>query len=243
IDRFPRWCRRVLGRADALVAPSPFNKRAVAGLGFQARIIPNVIEISAYEYHHRKQLSPRLFWMRTFHDIWNPAMAVRVLAGLREEFPGATLVMAGQDEGLESSVKRLAVQMGVGDATRFAGFVDMQRKVQEGNAADIFITTNRVDNTPVAVIEACAMGLPVVSTRVGGVPDLLTDGETGLMVPDNDDAAMANAIKRLLTDAELAGRLSQNGRKLAERCSWTNVRREWEQTFSDVMARESASWN
>src|SRR5262245_13980232 len=42
IDRFPRWCRRVLGRADALVAPSPFNKRAVAGLGFQARIIPNV---------------------------------------------------------------------------------------------------------------------------------------------------------------------------------------------------------
>jgi len=112
--------------------------------------------------------------------------------------------------------------------------------VREGHAADIFINTNRIDNMPVAVVEACAMGLPVVATAVGGVPDLLKDGETGLLVPDDDDKMMAEAIKRLLDDAELAGRLSANGRLLAERSSWEQVRPRWEELFADLTARRAS---
>ena len=88
-------------------------------------------------------------------------------------------------------------------AVRFVGFMDMPAKVREGNSAEIFLNTNRVDNMPVAVVEACAMGLPVVATAVGGVPDLLTHEETGLLVPDNDDQSMVAAIMQLLKNSEL----------------------------------------
>jgi glycosyltransferase involved in cell wall biosynthesis len=87
---------------------------------------------------------------------------------------------------------------------------------------------------PVAVVEACAMGLPVVSTRVGGIPDLLADGHTGLLVPSEDEQAMTDAVLRLLADQELAARLSNNGRRLAEESSWVRVRPLWDRLFSHL---------
>jgi glycosyltransferase involved in cell wall biosynthesis len=234
--RYPQWTRRVLGRADALITPSEFLARAIIPYGYRARVIPNVINLSAYQYRHRQVVRPRMFWMRAFESIYNPLMAIRVLALLRSDMPDASLVMAGQNKGLEVETQRLAQGLGLNGAVRFSGFLDIQGKVREGNAADIFINTNRVDNMPVGVVEACAMGLPVVATAVGGVPDLLTDCETGLLVPDSDDAAMAGAIKRLLSESGLAGRLSANGRQLAERSAWGPVRAQWEQVFSEVMS-------
>ncbi|MGH9364127.1 MAG: glycosyltransferase family 4 protein [Thermoanaerobaculia bacterium] len=233
--RFPRWTRRVLGRADALVTPSPYLARALEQAAFRAIVIPNVIDIGIYPYRHRRNLRPRLFWMRTFHPIWNPEMAIRVLALLRREFPNASLVMAGQDNGMKQAVERLAVRLGVRAGLSFPGFLDMAGKIREGNSADIFLTTNRIDNMPVAVLEAAAMGLPVVATEVGGIPDLLTDGETALLVPDDDPEAMAAAVRRLLVETDLAGRLSANGRRLAERSSWDDVRPMWEKVFEEVL--------
>ena len=234
--RHPRWSRRVLSRADALVVPSAFLSKAVAAHGFVARVIPNVIDLAAYPYRHRKEVRPRLFWMRQFHPIWNPHMAVRMLARLHATEPEATLVMAGPDRGYQNEVKRAAKEMGVEGRIRFAGFLDMQGKMREGEAADIFLNTNRIDNMPVAVVEACAMGLPVVASKVGGIPDLLIHGETGLLVPDDDDEAMAEAVSRLLHEPGLASRLSANGRQLAQRSSWEQVRPQWEAIFTELMA-------
>ena len=233
--RFPRWTRRVLGRAEALIAPSSYLSEAIAPYGFTARIIPNVVDLSHYEYRPRKELRPRLFWMRSFEDAYNPSMAVRVLARLRLSIPEATLVMAGQDKGLGAETRRLAEESGVADRIRFPGFLTPPMKAREGSAADIFINTNRIDNMPVGIIEAGAMGLPVVATAVGGIPHLLKDGETGLLVADDDADAMAEAIKRLLSNSALAARLSAGGRRLAERCAWENVRTEWERLFEELM--------
>ena len=90
------------------------------------------------------------------------------------------------------------------------------------------------DNAPVALIEACAMGLPVVSTAVGGIPDVLQDGDTGLLVPDDDVEAMARAIVRLVSDSRLTGRLSANGRRMAGRSSWERVQPQWERLFAEL---------
>lgn len=233
--RFPRWAKQALSRADAIIAPSDYLAKAVAPYGFQARVIPNVIDISNYSFRRRERLQPKLFWMRAFQDAWNPLMAIRVLARLREHRPDATLVIAGQDKGLEAESKRLAAELGVSDAVRFPGFLNMAAKVREGNAADIFISTNRIDNMPVSVVEACAMGLPVVSTEVGGMADLITDGENGLLVPDNNDERMVEAILALLDDPALAGKLSENGRELAERSSWLRVKQQLDEVFEEIL--------
>jgi glycosyltransferase involved in cell wall biosynthesis len=215
-QRFPNWARRVLARADALVTPSPFLARTVKAYGFCAQVIPNPLDISIYPYHHRSEARPRMFWMRAFHRWYNPFMAIRVLARLKTKYEDATLTTAGQDKGIEVNVKELAKQLGVDKAVRFTGFLDVQNKLREGEAADIFLNTNHVDNMPVSILEACAMGLPVVATRVGGITDLLADGETGLLVADNDCDAMAQAVCQILQEPGLSARLSANGRRFAE---------------------------
>jgi glycosyltransferase involved in cell wall biosynthesis len=172
--------------------------------------------------------------MRSFHPLYNPSMALKVLARVRTVCPDASLVMGGQDNGLLRGIRDEAERLGVGTAVRFTGFLDHAGKVREGRAADIFISTNRVDNTPVAVIEAAAMGLPVISTDVGGVSHLVHDGETGLLVADDDDAAMAAAVLRLVNEPPLARCLSANGRALAERSSWEQVHPEWERLFEEL---------
>jgi glycosyltransferase involved in cell wall biosynthesis len=235
--RYPQWVSRVLSRADAIVAPSPFLARSFEAMGFEVRVIPNVIDLSKYTYRHREKVDPRLFWMRSFHPVWNPCMAVRVLALLKESAPEATLVMAGQDKGIQSDVEELARRLGVADSVRFAGFLDDAAKDREGALADIFINTNQVDNMPVALVEAWAMGLPVVTTSVGGIPDMISHGNSGLLVPRDDDQAMVRAIQSLLNDPSMASHLSANGRSLAARSSWGEVKFQWEQLFSEVLGQ------
>jgi glycosyltransferase involved in cell wall biosynthesis len=235
IARHPRWARRVFDRADVFVAPSEFLADAVRGRGYPARVIPNIVDLSAYAFRPRPSVRPRLFWMRSYHPIYNPEMALRVLARVRAQYPDATLTMAGRDKGLEPAVRAEAVRLGLDGAVRFVGFLDQAGKEREGAGADIFINTTRVDNTPVAVIEACAMGLPVVSTDVGGIRQLLHDGRTGLLVPDDDADAMADAVMRLVRDPALATRLSTNGRRVAERSTWNQVHPEWDRLFTELL--------
>jgi glycosyltransferase involved in cell wall biosynthesis len=235
VARHPRWVASVLGRADCLVAPSTFLQRAFASHGYDVRVIPNLIDLSEYEYRYRERLEPRMFWMRAFHHIYNPQLALRVLARVRASIPGASLVMAGPCKGLKADVEQLAHETGLAGAVQFPGFLDAAGKRRAGNATDIFINTSRVDNMPVAIVEACAMGLPVVTTNVGGVPDLLAGGE-GVLVGDDDAEAMAGGVLRLLEDRPLAGRLSRAGRQLAERSGWDAVGPMWKGLFEEVLA-------
>ncbi|WP_374689878.1 glycosyltransferase family 4 protein [Promineifilum sp.] len=241
--RQPRRIRRVVGRAAAVVAPSAYMAHVFGQLPELAprlRIIPNVLAIENYPYHHRPTVAPRLLWMRTFHDVYHPEMALEVLADLRRTHPAAMLTMAGQEKGLHAAVVARAAALGLAEAVRFPGFLGPQDKVREFTAHDIYLNTNRVDNMPVSVLEAAAFGLPVVATAVGGVPYLLRDGETGLLVPadgagNGDVAAMSDAIRRLLNEPGLAGALSANGRRLAESCAWESVRTQWETLFRSLV--------
>jgi glycosyltransferase involved in cell wall biosynthesis len=237
--RFPGWTRRVFARADVIVAPSDFLATAACSYGNTPHIIPNLIDLAAYPFRRRERVRPNLFWMRSFHPLYNPLMALRVFQRVRATIPDATLTMAGQDTGYERTVRQEAARLGMQGAVRFVGFLDRGGKGREGEAADIFINTNCIDNAPVAVIEACAMGLPVVSTAVGGVPRLLQHGVSGLLVPDNDIDGMTKAVLDLIDDPTLAARLSTNGRALAEFCSWKHVGPQWEQLFARLRPEEN----
>lgn len=228
------WVKRVLDRGAVIVSPSAYLAHFYAGWGYEVEVVPNVLSLANYGYQHRQAVQPNLLWMRTFGDIYNPDMAVEVLARLQTDWPQARLTMAGQPKGTLAQVQALAMARGLGDRVRFAGFLDMAAKQREFAQHDIFLNTNRVDNMPVSVLEACAFGLPVVATAVGGIPYLLQDEQTGLLVADEDIGGMVTAVQRLLAEAELAGRLSVNGRQLAEASSWSAVKGQWESLFTQI---------
>lgn len=234
IARFPRWTRRVLDRAHRIVVPSRYLARTLDACGRRARVIPNSIDLSDYGFRQREHVGPRLLWMRSFHPIYNPLMALRVLARVRARWSDATLTMAGENKGFEQKVRREAEKLGVREAVRFAGFLNTARKRVEGGHADIFLNTSHIDNAPVAIVEAWAMGLPIVTTSVGGIRDMLTHGVSGLLVPDDDDEAMADAVLALIDHPSLAARLSSAGRTLAEEASWEKTRHQWDALFAEL---------
>jgi glycosyltransferase involved in cell wall biosynthesis len=241
LQKYPRWTKRVLRRADTLIAPSEFIAEKFNLPGYRAEVIPNVIELDKYPYRERGEILPQLIWMRSFHPIYNPEMAIKVLAELQKTEPKATLTMAGADKGLGDKIKNLAEEMGLSGSVRFAGFLDLEKKIKEFSDADIYINTNRVDNMPVSVVEARALGLPVVATNVGGLPYLIEHGHNGLLVPSEDVHAMVKNIKELLDNSELTRKISRSGRIRAEHSAWTAVRQDWEKLIEEVLKRKSTT--
>ena len=99
---------------------------------------------------------------------------------------------------------------------------------------DIFLNTASIDNAPVSVTEAMACGLCIVSTNVGGIPYLLQHEKTALLVPPADPEAMAQAIRRIIAEPELARQLSENAQREAQRFDWRAILPEWEALFRQV---------
>ena len=230
----PRRFRRLVGWGAVTVAPSTYLAEAVAGLGRPVRVIPNVVDLTTVPWREHAPASPRLLWMRTFHPLYQPDLAVQALQRLRQTHPGATLTMAGQEKGSLAAVQRLVADLGLADAVAFPGYVDDAGKAALFDAHDVFVNTNRVDNAPVSVLEAMAAGLPVVTTDAGGLPHLVADGASGLVVPVGDADALAAAVARVVDDAVLAATLSRGGRSVAAASAWSSVGPQWEEVLDEV---------
>jgi len=109
------------------------------------------------------------------------------------------------------------------------------------DAADIYLTATNIDNMPGSVIECLSCGLPVVTTDAGGVPYIVTNEETALIVPRDDHAAMAASAIRLLEDDRLAVRLGRNGREACVKFTWPAVRDSWVEAYHELAAAGKSS--
>jgi glycosyltransferase involved in cell wall biosynthesis len=131
-------------------------------------------------------------------------------AGLLERCPRARLIIVG-DGVLRQSLESTARDLRIESSVRFAGW---RRDLQSVyGAMDVVALTSRNEGTPVAVIEAMAAGLPVVATAVGGVPDVVRDNQTGLLIPPGEPMSLADTLYRVASDDELRRRLGANGRE------------------------------
>ena len=124
--------------------------------------------------------------------------------------PDLRFLSVGQGP-LASEMKERCIRLGLGDRFRFLGFRDDVHDLLA--AADVFCLASRQEGVPVALMEAYALGLPVVATRVGGLPDVVEDGRSGLLVAPEDPGALADAIVAVATDA---GRRTRMGRRASE---------------------------
>jgi glycosyltransferase involved in cell wall biosynthesis len=234
--RFPTRVRQLLCSAAVVTTPSRFLGEEMKIYREDLHLLPNALDIGSYTYRLRDRVAPSLVWIRAFYEYYNPSLALRVLSTLSSRFPDVRLVMVGPDRGDGSlrACQKLAVDLQIEERVTFVGGVrkaDVPKWIEN---ADVFLNTTNVDNTPVSILEAMACGLCVVSTNVGGLPYLIEDRENGLMVPPDDATAMAAAIAELLTDRELAGRVSRNGRRTSERRDWSVILPVWKSLLSNV---------
>lgn len=228
--RWPGRVRHLLSSANAVTIPSRFLFDSMQIYRHDLLLIPNPINLKAYDFRSRNSPNPKLIWLRAFHEIYNPSMAPRVLAKVLPEFPSARLIMVGPDKGDGSlqATRRMASSLGVLSKIEFPGGIAKADVPLWLNRGDFFINTANIDNTPVSVIEAMACGLPVVTTDVGGIPYLLDHGRDAYLVPPNNPDAMAAAIKILIADTDLAHTLSKTAHKKVELFDWSVVLPKWE---------------
>jgi glycosyltransferase involved in cell wall biosynthesis len=138
---------------------------------------------------------------------------IAAMPRLLADLPGARLVIVGDGEE-RARLTAQARTLGVAESVVFTGF---RRDVPRLLAAfDLFAMSSRLEGFCNSVLEAFAVGVPVVATRAGGLPEMVKDGETGLLTPIGDPAALASALLRLAGDRPLAERLAVAGRKLVE---------------------------
>ena len=227
--------RRLLQLADAVVAPSGYLRDALAPWRSDILVIPNAVEVERYPLRLRTRAEARLVWLRSFHEIYNPVMAVEVLARVQAKLPEARLLMYGADkDGSLEKVREAARRLGVEDALAVRNAIP---KLAVGAAlaeADVFLNTANIDNMPVSVVEAMACGLCIVSTNAGGVPYLVEDGVDGLLVRPGDAEGMARAVLRILGEEGLSVRLSAMARRKAERHDWGPVLKVWLDLLAQV---------
>ncbi len=226
-----------LRRCQRLVVPSGFLRQVFAQHGLVAEIVPNIIDTKRF---HPDTAAPgaercELIVARNLEPLYDNATALRAFALVLQAHPQARLTIAGT--GPEAgSLRALAQQLGLGEAVCFAGRLERDEMALRLRHCGIALNPSRVDNMPNSVLEALASGVPVVSTAVGGVPFIVQDGITALLVPPGDPEAMAAAVSRLLCDPALARRLAANGLREVQRYTWEQVAPMWAAVYADAVA-------
>jgi glycosyltransferase involved in cell wall biosynthesis len=217
------WVKPSLQKADAIVVPSSFLGGIFGKRGFATRIVPNIVNLERFAPGVRTEAAPHILVARNLERLYDNASALRAFALIRQQHSGARMTIAGSGPEREA-LERLAGELGVAEAVTFAGRVENSEMPALYQTVSIALNPSLADNMPISILEALASGVPVVSTDVGGVPFLVEDGKTALLVPPGDHEAMARACLRLLADQRLAERLVGAGQVLAREFAWRQVR-------------------
>jgi glycosyltransferase involved in cell wall biosynthesis len=227
--------RTTLRRAvDANVVPSPYLHDVLARFGIGATVVSNTVSRNEFSYRVR-DLGKRplaILSTRNLEPNYNVACTVRAFARVQARFPDASLTLVGSGSQ-ETALKALAGTLGL-RGVQFAGAVPPQRIADYYTAADLYVQTPAVDNMPLSILEAFASGLPVVSTRVGGVPAIVRDRVDGLLAADNDARQVADRILELIARPDFARELAANAVRTCRQYDWDTVRESWRAVYRTV---------
>ena len=231
--------RRFLKQGDAVLANSEESARDVLSLGCSPDRVKVVhcgadIELDSQATRRSYELNSgtlRLLFVGTVIERKGLRYLLQALATLPEFSFELDVVGDTQDEpGYVDEMKALVNGQGLSGQVTFHGHVaDRDRLRQLYREADIFVLPSLDETFGIVLLEAMSFGLPIVTTRAGAIPELVTDGENGLLVPPRDPVALANALRQVVGSTELRRRLGQNGYKFVserqEFYSWEAVGR------------------
>jgi glycosyltransferase involved in cell wall biosynthesis len=235
LNRSARLVRLTIARAAILAVPSGFLQDVFARFGIRADVVPNIVNVDRFRSDERRQglagsSRCRLLVARNLEKIYDNETAIRAFALVLARYPNATLTIAGSGPEGEA-LKQLVDGLGLAAAVIFSGRLEPSAMAELYRQADVAINPSLVDNMPNSVLEALASGVPVVSTNVGGVPYMVRDSHTALLVPARSPEAMADAILRVIEDQPLAARLVENGLNEVRKYTWESVWPLWADVY------------
>lgn len=241
-DHLQKWKRIVypiLRRIDQIVVPSGFLVEVFAKHGFDAVAISNVVDEAEFPYVNRPVIRPKILVPRMLDSMYNVECSIRAFEIVKRQVPKAEITLLG-DGPQEAYLKKLVADLNLSNAT-FAGRVSREQIGQVYKEHDIFLNTSSIDNMPTSILEAFAVGLPVVTTNAGGIPFIVDDRETGHMVPVNDHEAIARRLLEVIHDEQSTKAMVQRAREKSENYRWPAVEGKWRALYDTLLDTKSNS--
>lgn len=237
--KFPAWIFKAIHLA-------PVKVQAISqALAVRARrlgakdvvVVPNGAELKAFLLA-RKQTTKkqRIVGLGRLHVDKGWDVAIRAFAIIAGRIPDVQLVIGGAGDQ-ESILKALIEELGLQGRVELVGNVAYEDVPTFIASGLIFVGASRAEGLGNVFIEAQAAGTPPVATRVGGIPDVVRDGETGLLVPPEDPAALGSAMETLLRDEAKREAFRQNGLLNLERYDWSRIAHEMAEIYQELLAR------
>ncbi len=229
-----QWVKPSMRRATRLVVPSGFLQQVFREVGLPSTVIPNIIDLGTF-YPASQPPADATFTLvitRNLEPIYGLDTAIKAFAIARGTVPNMRLKIAGSGpQGAE--LQHLVEHLGLGSSVVFLGRLERPQIVALYHSAHAMLNPSRVDNMPNSVLEALACGLPVISTNVGGVPYIVQDGQTAILVAPDNEQEMAEAIVKLCNDANLCSALRRRGCQAVAQYAWDKVRPQWLTLYND----------
>jgi len=170
--------------------------------------------------------------------IKGPMYLLKAMAEVWKKFPDAVLVYVGKGD-LEEELRQEASRMGVSEKVRFLGWRDDIHEILP--VLDIFVLPSLNEGMGRVLVEAMAASRPIVASKVGGIPDLIFQGENGLLVPPADHKALAREVAFLISNPDMRREMGGRGRKMALEFGTDSMVQKIDQLYHDVLAEKTPS--
>ncbi|HUQ90198.1 MAG TPA: glycosyltransferase family 4 protein [Bryobacteraceae bacterium] len=226
-DHLTHWKTAIptIRLVDAIVTPSGYLVDVFARFGLKAQSIFNFIDTSRFRYRRRGPVRPAFMTNRILEPLYNVPCILRAFQKIQQRYPEASLKIA-HDGVCRPSLEQLAAGLGLRHV-QFLGRVPHPKVPDLYHEAEIYLTTPNIDCMPGSLLECFASGLPIIATKAGGIPYIVTHEKNALLVDLDNDEAVARSAFRLLEEPGLVERLTSAGRDEVKRYNGDEVRTQW----------------
>lgn len=217
-----------LNRTNVLTAISNYLLDRGKSLGYMGTsyLIPNGVDVGKFQSVKHRMFDREEVRLITTSRLVEKNGVGDIIEALKFLPDNVTLEILGTgplEENLKLKIKNLKLE----DRVKFLGHIDNEKLPQYLSEADIFVRPSLSEGQGISFIEAMASGLPVIATPVGGIPDFLKDGVTGLFCEVNNPESIAKQVKRLMDDENLRNKLIDNAKKMVEeKYNWNLIARD-----------------
>lgn len=235
IGWFEKIERRVARASDVIVTPSRYLKTVVERWGVPSEkitVIPNAVETLVIPAHAGTRSHPTIISVGRL----TPWKGFDALIDVMRDLPtDARLIIIG-DGPEKNKLADLIVRLGLGNRVEMTGSLPRAEVLRRMAEADVFVLNSGYEGFSHVLVEAMAAGVPVVASDRGGNPEIVRDGENGLLVPYNDRAALRVAVGRILADGQLAARLVESGKRTTSQFTEERMIQETMNTLASLCA-------
>ncbi len=251
--RRTRWLGRLAGRyASRFLCVSPTIAAEAEAYHIVPRrkiqVVPNGIDLDRFRDRNdssrvRQSVgippdAPSIGTIGRLCEIKRQDLLIRAFRRVRARFANAHLVIVGDGPWM-GLLRQLVVDLNLDDWVHFVGYQSQPERYLQ--AMDVFTLSSQSEGMPLTILEAWAAGVPVVATRVGGLPELVEHGRTGLLVEFGDEAALAGAMGDLLANPDLSLRLRAAGREGVELFSLARMADAYQHHYLELLGSGSLS--